>query len=305
MSTTLLVFPHQLFAGHPGLEHSPSTIILIEDSLFFGDPQYPAMFHKQKLWLHRASMARYAKELDARGYSIEYCAYQAGEVTLKNVLQDIQESGGVEVIACDPIDFTLEKRLQRMCGDFGLDLTLLASPMFLNTREQNQSWRAGQKRWFMAEFYKAQRTRLDILMDGDEPVGRQWSFDEDNRKKVPKKLLSTVPQLKPIAPDDIDKDARISVDAQFGNHYGSLDHLYWPTSHTGAAAWLNQFLKDRFELFGPYEDAIVEGETLLWHSAITPMLNIGLLTPAQVVGAAQKHLSAHDVPLNSAEGFIR
>ncbi|MEM1409477.1 MAG: cryptochrome/photolyase family protein, partial [Pseudomonadota bacterium] len=145
----------------------------------------------------------------------------------------------------------------------------------------------------------------DVLMDGDDPVGGQWSFDEDNRKKVPKKLLDSVPAFQPRDADDIDEEARNSVNEQFSGHYGSLQELYWPTDHKSASSWLRAFLKERFELFGPYEDAVVEGQSLLWHSAITPMLNIGLLTPAQVLSEVQKHLKKNDVPLNSAEGFIR
>ena len=54
-----------------------------------------------------------------------------------------------------------------------------------------------------------------------------------------------------------------------------------------------------------YEDAIVKGENWLWHGVLTPMLNIGLLTPDQVVKAALKHGDRHQVPLNSLEGFLR
>ncbi|MEM9289771.1 MAG: cryptochrome/photolyase family protein, partial [Pseudomonadota bacterium] len=300
----LLIFPHQLFEDHPGLTAAPDKVVLIEDPLFFGDHQYPATFHKQKLWLHRASMARYAQRLKA-DHTTDLIKFAPGQPVLKNTLKAMASENVTHILCCDPVDFTLEKRLDRICSAAGLTLEMLASPLFLNTRDQNQEWRAGRKRWFMAEFYKAQRTRLDVLMDGDDPVGGQWSFDEDNRKKVPKTLLSEIPQLRELSPDTIDEDAKASIEADFPNNYGSLETLYWPTSHAGAKAWLDSFLRERFALFGPYEDAIVEGESLLWHSAITPMLNIGLLTPAQVISAVKAHIDKHDIPVNSAEGFIR
>ncbi|MEM8615518.1 MAG: cryptochrome/photolyase family protein [Pseudomonadota bacterium] len=305
MTKALLIFPHQLFAEHPALGDEPDQIILLEDPLFFGDSQYPATFHKQKLWLHRASMARFKAKLEEEGQSVEIVSYEAGQPILKQTLDQLAKKGVTTLLACDPVDFTLEKRLRHFAGDHGLELKLYATPMFLNTKGQNQEWRSGQKRWFMAEFYKFQRRRLGVLMAGDDPLGGQWSFDEDNRKKVPKKLQSQVPQLWPINADQIDQDARNSVNEQFPDHYGSLDSLFWPTSHQGAADWLDKFLQERFELFGPYEDAILEGESLLWHSAITPMLNIGLLTPQQVLDAVLAHMDKHDIPLNSAEGFIR
>ena len=305
MTTALLIFPHQLFANHPALADAPDQILLIEDPLFFGDAQYPMVFHKQKLWLHRASMARYAARLEDDGFEAETVRYEADTPLLKDVIARLADSGVETLLACDPVDFTLEKRLRAHTDAHGIDLKLYATPNFLNTKGQNQDWRSDQKRWFMAEFYKFQRRRLDVLMDGDDPVQGKWSFDEDNRKKVPKKLQNQVPQFWPIKPDGIEEDARRSVNEQFADNYGSLDDLVWPTSHEAATDWLEKFLNERFELFGPYEDAILEGESLLWHSAITPMLNIGLLTPQQVLDAALAHMDSHDIPINSAEGFIR
>jgi deoxyribodipyrimidine photolyase-related protein len=305
MTTALLIFPHQLFAHHPALEDAPDRIALIEDPLFFGDSQYPMTFHKQKLWLHRASMTRYRARLEKDHDAVELVSYQADKTILKDCIARLANDGVTTLLACDPVDYTLEKRLRVYAKDHDLDLRLYAPPMFLNTKGQNQEWRSEQKRWFMAEFYKFQRRRLNVLMDGNDPVQGKWSFDEDNRKKVPKKLQGQVPQIWPIEPDETDKAARQSVLDQFPNHYGSLDNLIWPTSHAAAADWLDKFLHERFELFGPYEDAILKGENLLWHSAITPMLNIGVLTPQQVLDATLKHMKSHDIPLNSSEGFIR
>lgn len=305
MTTALLIFPHQLFAEHPGFAEAPDRIILIEDPLFFGDTQYPMAFHKQKLWLHRASMARYQARLEADWDTVETVCFQAGVAILKSTIARLADEGVETLLACDPVDFSLKKRLRTYAKDRGLELRLHSSPMFLNTKDQNQEWRAGQKRWFMAEFYKFQRRRLKVLMDGEKPAQGKWSFDDDNRKKVPKQMQGQVPQFWPISPDEIEVAARTSIEKQFPQNYGSLEELFWPTSHAAATDWLNRFLQERFELFGPYEDAILKGESLLWHSAITPMLNIGLLTPQQVLDAVLAHVENHQIPINSAEGFIR
>lgn len=305
MTTALLIFPHQLFAEHPGLADGPDRVVLIEDPLFFGDRQYPMRFHKQKLWLHRASMTRFAERLREEGEQVDYIAYEAGRPVTQETVTRLSGEGVTQLVCADPVDFILEKRLRAYADAAGLKLDWLGSPMFLSSNEEMQTWRAGQKRWFMAEYYKAQRRRLNLLMEDGAPVGGKWSFDEDNRKKVPKKLLSEIPAFPERAPDEIDQAARISVDQQFADNYGTLDTLIWPTSHEGAAQWLQTFLDQRFEQFGTYEDAIVEGESLLWHSALTPMLNIGLITPHQIVDAVQDHLQTRDIPLNSAEGFIR
>lgn len=215
MTTALLIFPHQLFAAHPGLAKHPRRIVLVEDPLFFGDAQYPMRFHKQKLWLHRASMARYYHGLSNDGWNVEIVGYEAGETTLANLVGRLAQDGVKSVIACDPVDFSLGKRLKAQTARAGTTLELIPSPMFLNSRIENETWRARQKRWFMAEFYKFQRRRFDILMDDDSPTGGKWSFDEANRKKVPKALLGDIPALKSLDPDDIDEAARTSINEQF------------------------------------------------------------------------------------------
>lgn len=304
----LLIFPHQLFADHPGLQLNPSTIVMIEDTLFFGDHQYPVCFHQQKLWLHRATMKRREAELIKEGYCVEYLQYDSETTDLSARLEQIltkRERSGSELAWCDPTDFILQKRIHRTCERLGMQGRVLANPGFINTSQQNHEYRSQRKRWFMADFYKWQRQRLGILMDGDEPQGGKWSFDEDNRKKVPKKLLPTIPAILELEFDEIDLQAKQHIQTQFSDHPGTLEQLFYPTSHQSAENWLQHFLKHRFQKFGDYEDAIVEGQSWLWHSVLTPVLNIGLLTPQQVVDATLSHAEEHDVPLNSIEGFLR
>ena len=105
--------------------------------------------------------------------------------------------------------------------------------------------------------------------------------------------------------DEIDMAAKDHVNKRFAKNPGSLDQLYYATSHRDANKWLQHFLKHRLANFGPYEDAIVEGESWLWHSILTPALNTGLLTPADVVKKTVAWSGKNDVPLNSLEGFLR
>ncbi|MCH2458211.1 MAG: cryptochrome/photolyase family protein [Henriciella sp.] len=169
MTKALLIFPHQLFSHHPGLTKRPDRICLIEDTLFFGDRQYPMRFHKQKLWLHRASMARYAKRLKGLKPDFEYIRYEAGKPLLKPTIERLAKAGFDEVMTCDPADFILEKRLKSYCEAEGLELTLIDTPLFLNTPGENRAWREDHKSWFQAEFYKRQRRQFNVLMEGDKP----------------------------------------------------------------------------------------------------------------------------------------
>ncbi|MEM1234311.1 MAG: cryptochrome/photolyase family protein [Pseudomonadota bacterium] len=302
MTTALLIFPHQLFAQHPGLEVKPDRVVLVEEPLFFGDPRYPARMHRQKLWYHRATIARYKARLEGQGHEVEIAGYQHDAGLLAGLVKRLEGDGVTKVTLSDPVDHTLMKRMSAAAADIELDV--LETPAFLNTPDDNARYKGGKKKWFMAEYYKYQRRRLNVLMDGEEPEGGQWSFDEENRKKVPAKMLSEIPRLPDINRDQADLDARDSVTEEFET-LGSLDRLIYPTSHEDAEAWLQSFLKDRFILFGDYEDAIVRGESWLWHGVLTPMLNTGLLTPRQILDATLKHAAQHAVPLNSLEGFLR
>ncbi|MEL6915375.1 MAG: cryptochrome/photolyase family protein [Pseudomonadota bacterium] len=302
MTTSLIIFPNQLFEDHPGLDHEPASVVLVEEPLFFGDPMYPAVFHKQKLWFHRATMARYKSLLEERGLDVSIARYMRETSMLSETITAL---GSDTIVACDVVDHTLEKRLRAAARAAGARLEILPTPLFLNSYEDNAHYKSGKKSWFMADYYKAQRRRLDVLMDGADPVGGQWSFDEDNRKKVPAKMMDQIPALPSLnrAPEDL--EARDSVVSDFADNYGRLDTLIYPTSHDEAAAWLDTFLTERFVLFGDYEDAIVMGETWLWHGVLTPMLNTGLLSPRQVLDATLDHAARHDIPLNSLEGFVR
>ncbi len=304
----LLIFPHQLFADHPGLKLRPSRVALIEDSLFFGDSQYPATFHKQKLWFHRSTMKRFENRLNEKGIETLYLDYDPKQDALLRHLKRIKQglkSSPKKLITTQPTDYMLEKRIARFCKQLKLPIEYLDSPGFINLPHENTDYRKGKKRWFMADFYKFQRRRLDLLMVDDQPVGGKWSFDDDNRKKIPKTLLRDIPTIPSVKTDAIDSEARQYVLKRFGDNYGNAETMYYPTDHAAAQRWLVEFLKNRFENFGVYEDAILQGESWLWHSVLTPMLNTGLLTPNQVIKETMAFVEKHDVPINSVEGFVR
>ena len=305
MRTAALVFPHQLFAEHPALARNPDTVVLVEDSLFFGDAHHPASFHRRKLAYHRATMAAYADRLERDGRTVERVAYEGPDGALPGLATRLASDGHERVVVSDLHDFLLAKRLKAACAAAGLALATVETPMFLNDPLDNADWRRTRKRWHMADFYTWQRRRLDVLMDGDEPVGGRWSFDDENRKKLPKRERASLPGLPEVGTNDAIRAAMDSVAEQFPDNPGSLDGWHYPIDHAGAADWLARFVDERFAKFGPYEDAIVAGQSWLYHGVLTPMLNVGLLTPRQVLDAVLARAEGGDVPLNSVEGFVR
>ncbi|MDF1738836.1 MAG: cryptochrome/photolyase family protein [Verrucomicrobiales bacterium] len=303
-----LIFPHQLFNPHPAIALD-REIRLIEDTLFFGDPHAsPGRFHRQKILLHRASIRAFSGKLRSDGYETEIIPYSR-ERTVTHILETLVEEGFEEFHVCECHDFLLEKRLRRFIDAHdGIRLTVHPSPMFLTPRDWAEAHFESRKKPFMAKFYEAQRQRMNLLLDADgNPVGGRWSFDEENRKPMPKRGGLDIPP-DPAATLTAEVKAiieEVGDDPEFSDFPGNEKTFAYPVTHEAAEKWLEDFLTRRFDRFGPYEDAIAAHERILFHSVLTPMLNTGLLTPDRVLEKALAFAEANDTPLNSLEGFVR
>ena len=296
MTSATLIFPHQLFEKHPALEKDRS-VYLAEDPLIFGnDDHHPVAFHKQKLVLHRASMQAYTDELRDQDHSVN-------NIPHTNSFQSALPTDLEELHVADPQDFILEKRLRRFTEKHDIKLVVHPTPAFLSPSDFLEKHIAGKKKPFMATFYQAQRKRMDILVDKDgNPEGGQWSYDEDNRKKLPKDHTPPKPPTPSDNGDHVEK-AIAHIERHFPDNPGSTENFRYPVTRSGAKKWLKKFIAERFAEFGPYEDAISTQHPFINHSLLTPMLNIGLLTPREIIDAALS--TKRDIPINSLEGFVR
>jgi deoxyribodipyrimidine photolyase-related protein len=297
-----LVFPHHLFPESPALQPG-RTVALVEDPLVFGDPELGFDFHAKKLLYHLATMRAFEERLRADGYQVVRVPWAAGLRTDELLARALP---GLRVAhLCEPDDFLLEKRLRRWAAQQGVELILHPSPLFLTPRDWADCFLGSKKRVIMADFYTAQRRRLGILVDEDgQPAGGRWSFDEENRKRLP--VGHRVPQ-DPIAtdlPSWMPEEIRRTRE-QFPRAFGNPEGMPWPVTPAGALRWLDDFLDQRLGQFGDYEDAIHTRERVLFHGQLTPMMNAGLLPPALVVERALAAAADRRVPLNALEGFLR
>ena len=298
-----LIYPHQLFADHPALQQG-RPVALIEDPLFFGtDPRWPLRVHQQRLLLHRASMACFAAALQEKGWSVVQQRHDAAADTAGH-LELLRQAGYRSFHLADPVDDLLERRIRAFVQRHDCQLSLLPTPMLMTPSTVLEQHFGSGKKPFMAKFYEMQRKRLGVLLDDEGgPLGGRWSFDADNRKKLPKGIV--VPEEPRCSPSAFVLSARQQLAEESLPRLGSVDNFVYPVSHADAEAWLDRFLEVRFEQFGAYEDAISTQYRVMWHGVLTPMLNIGLLTPQQVLERTLARAEAGDVPLNSLEGFIR
>jgi deoxyribodipyrimidine photolyase-related protein len=299
MTAVTLIFPHQLFADHPCIKKG-LVVYLIEECLFF--KQYH--FHKQKLVLHRASMKKFAHFLSQRNITVDYIDSQNDLSDVRTLINHLAQLNITEIQFVDVADNWLKTRIESSCKKHHIEIAEAVSPNFLNTLEGVKSFFDNKKTYFQTAFYIEQRKQRAILLDaGGQPVGGQWTFDADNRLKYPKN--DKPPVITVAKEDSYGQEANDYVAKYFPNNYGSAEKFIYPTDHAGASSWLDEFLETRFEKFGVYEDAIVANEHYLHHSVLTPMLNIGLLSPQQIIDRALQVALKKNIPLNSLEGFIR
>lgn len=304
-NSVTLIFPHQLFKHHPAVKQS-RQVYLMEETLFFN--QYN--FNKKKIVLHRASMKFYADHLSAGKIAVNYIDAQDPRADVRWLITSLAEQGIEQIYYTHTADNWLEKRLNSSCEKHNVELHKYQSPNFLNSVDEVADFFDKKKTYYQTDFYIDQRKQRKVLLERNgKPVGGKWTYDSENRLKFPKNKV--VPLLDVPPENEYLKEAQLYVDTHFPDNYGSTASPFgnlggfYPTTYDEAECWLENFLQQRLHDFGIYEDAMVANESFLYHSVLTPMLNIGLLNPQQVIDKALDVAADSDIPLNSLEGFIR
>jgi deoxyribodipyrimidine photolyase-related protein len=185
-----------------------------------------------------------------------------------------------------------------------LKITFYKSPMFLESREEFKKYANEKNSFSHANFYKSIRKKLNILIDKNQmPIGGKWSFDEENRKKISKNIQ--LPEKFKNSKSKYVKEITSLINDNFSEHPGAISEVWMPLTRQQALKNLDNFISQKFENFGSYEDAILIEDNFLFHSALSPSLNLGLITPKEIINKILKYIDHNEIPLNSIEGFIR
>lgn len=256
-------------------------------------------FHKQKLAFVLTAMREYADELRESGRTVLYVRLEDSEDWYESLRGLCARHGFTELIAMRQNDRPPQIKFEQWCKDQLINLHITPNTLFLTPTSEFNEWASTQKRLQMEQFYRWQRKRLSLLMVDSQPEGGKWNYDNENRKPLPKGYV--VPTVPFPQPSPHAADVRALIETHFADHPGSLEIQWLPTTRAQATAWLEDFINNRFEYFGKYEDAMASGEVFLHHSALSALMNVGLLHAHDVIDAALKA----DVPLASKEGFIR
>ena len=302
-SKGFLALGNQLFSKEHIKDYKEHHFFMAED---YGLCTYEK-HHKQKILLFLSAMRSYAEELSAAKYQVTY--YDCNHPLFKKnyetkLLEFIKKNSIKEMLSFEVEDKFLEQRLHSFFLKHKISYQTIKSPMFVITRKDFEDYLQSNKKPFMATFYKLQRTKMNVLIkDKNKPVGGKWSFDEDNRKKLPKGM--TIPKVQSFKMSEHTKKLKPFIEKNFTSHPGTLENFNHPTTRKDAIKLYLNFLKEKFALFGDYEDSMTVKSHTVFHSMLSPIINLGLITPATLIRETLDFAKANKIPLNSLEGYVR
>jgi deoxyribodipyrimidine photolyase-related protein len=249
-------------------------------------------WHRQRAHLVITSMRRFADELRREGFNVDYRVSSSLTAGLR---AHRAECGPERVIATEPASWDGLEMLRRC------DVEVMRSDQFLCHYEDFATWAGTRRHLKMEDFYRWQRRRLGYLMDGDDPVEGRWNFDAENRERPPTDGRVWPDPLRTEL-DDVDRSVLATLPETC---WGDEPDGTWATSRSEALRRLDHAIAQVLPSFGPHEDAMLSSNWHLAHTLLSPYLNIGLLHPREVCDAAEAAYRRGDVPIASAEGFIR
>ncbi|MFN4143475.1 cryptochrome/photolyase family protein [Aestuariivirga sp.] len=298
MTTLRIVLGDQLTRGLSSLRGCAAgdTVLMME----VAEEAAYVKHHKQKLVLVLSAMRHFAEELRREGLAVDYVRFDdpanTGSFT-SEVRRAIARHAPTRIVATEPGEW----RVMEMMKGWGAEI--LDDGRFFASPASFAAWAGGRRQLRMEWFYRDMRRASGLLMEGEEPAGGQWNFDHDNRKALPGDVVP--PPRRRFAPDAITREVMAMVEARFSDHFGDLEPFGWAVTREDALEALDHFITACLPRFGDYQDAMKQGSGFLWHSVISPYLNIGLLTAREVCARAEEAWRSGHAPLNAAEGFIR
>jgi deoxyribodipyrimidine photolyase-related protein len=292
---SLLVYPHHIFEVLP---HSLpiDSVYLIEEPLFFR--QYK--FHKQKLCFHRVTLKKYEVFLKKHYRNVHYV--ESASILKTEDIGKILKADSIQKVYCaEPFDNWLKKRIIKSLTNNAIEFEFIHSQAFFSSLEDIENYNPKNKKFYFTDFYIQQRKKHSVLVDREcKPEGGKWSFDNENRRKLPSGIV--LPRIVFPTEDTFVQEGKSYIQKNFPDNPGVLDTFIYPTDFRDAKKWCDQFFEKRFFLFGDYEDAIAQKESILFHSLLSSLINVGLITPYEII---DKALKQKNISLNSLEGFIR
>ena len=284
------------------LDKKRDTVLMVE----VADETTYVPHHPQKIVFILSAMRHFAETLKKDGINVDYVKLDDPKNTgsfTGELQRALKRHKSDSVVMTEPGEWRVLQMMQDWRETLPVPLTIREDDRFIASLDEFSAWAQGRKQLRMEYFYRDMRKKTGFLMEGDDPFGGAWNFDADNRKALPKN--HTPPKRKRFATDPITQDVIALVKKRFDSHYGAVEPFGWAVTRTDALKALDDFIKQGMESFGDYQDAMQAGAPFLYHSLISPYLNVGLLTAEEVCARVDRLARDEKIPLNAAEGFIR
>lgn len=305
MTTLRIVLGDQLsreISALRGLDRTQDMVLMAEVS---GEAT-AVKRHQQKIVLVLSAMRHFADTLRADGVPLEYIPLDAegntGSLT-GEVRRALSRHAVDRIVVTEPGEWRVREMFQTWEKELDIPVEIRPDNRFLCSREEFTTWAKNRNHLRMEYFYREMRRKTGWLMDGTVPEGGKWNYDTQNRKALPQKI--DLPPVLRFPQDTITHEVMGLVEKHFGDHFGALEPFAWGVTRQDALQALENFIVHGLPQFGDYQDAMKSGEDFLFHSLLSPYLNIGLLNPWEVCKAALDAYQKGDVPLPSVEGFLR
>jgi deoxyribodipyrimidine photolyase-related protein len=291
-------------AAFDGFDHERDAVWMAE----VAEESTHVWSSKPRTVMFLAAMRHFALALRSAGRTLHYTRLDTpgnpGSLAAQ-LRADIERLKPAQLVMTAPGDWRVLQSIKGVAEARQLPLDIREDRHFFCSVREFAAHARGRKSLRMEYFYREQRKRHDVLMQGDEPVGGQWNFDAANREAFGPAGPGTLPPRAAFAPDALTRGVIELVNERFAAHPGRLDSFAWPVTRAQALESLHAFVAQRLPLFGRYQDAMWPGEPWLYHSHVSAALNLKLLNPREVVSAAEAAYHAGRAPLASVEGFVR
>ena len=263
---------------------------------------------KQRIAQFLAAMRHFAQDVAAAGRPLHYVRLDqpGNRGTLADELRTaLVRLAPRRLVVTAPGEWRIWEELKAVARDTEVPLLVADDRGFYGTIREFADHARGRATLRMEFFYREQRRRHRVLMDGDQPAGGRWNLDAENRGHFGARGPGALPPRPRFVPDAITREVLALVDRQFADHPGTTDDFDWPVTPAQAQVALDQFIRERLPLFGQFQDAMWSDEPWLLHAQLSSAMNLKLLDPRDAVTAAERAWRERRAPLASVEGFVR
>jgi deoxyribodipyrimidine photolyase-related protein len=285
-----------------GIDPSVDVVLMME----VAEESTYVPHHKQKIVLVLSAMRHFAADLRKAGFNVDYVMLDDPDNTggfTTEVQRAVARHRPSCIVATEASEWRVQSMLETWASGTGVPVDIRADDRFFASRARFAAWASGRRSWRLEHFYRDMRREHGILMEGDAPAGGQWNYDQANRKSLPSGAV--LPERCRFPPDATTLAVMALVEHRYAGYFGDLKAFGWPVTRAEALRALEDFIASGLPWFGDYQDAMRLGAPFLYHSLLSPALNLGLLSPQEVCQAAQAAWEAGLAPLNAVEGFVR